>query len=97
MWGPHPRRISEARAERFWQRYWRIQQDHKPGFSTPILWHLALRGDPGAMVELGGLLEAPGGLSVAFSKAGLARGARIDLAMRTERSTLRWMPLTGGT
>ena len=61
--------------DRLWARYWGIRDDHKVGHYMPILWHLALRGDADAMVELSSNLPCIGRLADRFSQSGLAYAA----------------------
>jgi hypothetical protein len=60
---------------KLWARYWGIRDQHRNGHRMPILWHLALRGDPIAMVELGNEFDQAGRLSNRFSQNGLAYAA----------------------
>lgn len=47
--------------ESLWKRYWAIKDGHQPGLYEPILWHLALGGDLGAMVTLADTFDDKGG------------------------------------
>jgi hypothetical protein len=58
--------------DRLWSRYWNIRDRHGNGYATPILWHLALRGHAGAMLELGTTFDSRGRRSDPFSQEGLA-------------------------
>ena len=64
-----------SKNERMWQRYWGIRDGHRNGQCLPILWHLALRGDPSATTELGSWFDRTGRIADRFSKSGLAYAA----------------------
>ncbi|RYE97396.1 MAG: hypothetical protein EOO77_39120 [Oxalobacteraceae bacterium] len=61
-----------TKSEQLWSRYWGIRDDHQNGFAMPIVWHLALRRDPLALMELGSTFEKPGCIAEPFSQEGLA-------------------------
>lgn len=65
-------RIGKEKQGRLWERYWGIRDDHRNGLAIPILWHLALRGDPTAMIELGSSFDTEGRIAQPFSQSGLA-------------------------
>jgi hypothetical protein len=68
--------------DRLWSRYWSIRDEHRNGYGLPILWHLALRGDPLAMTELGSTFDSAGRIADSFSQEGLAyRAYRRGSAM----------------
>lgn len=60
-----------GKIDRLLARYWRIRDDHGNGHATPILWHLALRGETSAMVLLAQAFASPGRLADPFSQSGL--------------------------
>jgi len=69
---------ASARSDQLFLRALAIRYDHKPGLWVPIMWHLALRRDTEAMIELACWIcetsKWPGDLgsrSDAFSPAGL--------------------------
>ncbi|WP_267434609.1 hypothetical protein [Sphingomonas sp. GM_Shp_1] len=64
-----------SKMDRLWARYWGIRDNRRVGHRMPILWHLALRGDSNAMVELGSELAKAGRLADRFSQSGLAYSA----------------------
>jgi hypothetical protein len=61
-----------GKVDRLWARYWGIRDHHQAGHRMPILWHLALRGETSAMVELGSELSKVGRVSERSSQSGLA-------------------------
>jgi len=58
--------------DRLWSKYWGIRDNHLNGFAMPVIWHLALRHDPWAMLELGSKFDQPGHRANPFSQEGLA-------------------------
>lgn len=64
-------RISPAKRDSLWKRYWSIKDHHGVGLCEPILWHLALRGDLSAMVTLADGVPTEGRILDRFSRAGL--------------------------
>ena len=64
-------RHSQSQREALWKRYWSIKLDHACGLMEPILWHLALGGDLGAMVTLADTFNNDGRISERFSRSGL--------------------------
>ncbi|MBK8273191.1 MAG: hypothetical protein IPK89_09625 [Sphingomonadales bacterium] len=62
---------NQSKRDVLWKRYWAITLDHSCGLCEPIMWHLALRRDYGAMVTLANTFDAPGRMSDPFSKIGL--------------------------
>lgn len=64
-------RISPAKQDALWKRYWSIRDDHGVGLCEPVLWHLALRGDLTAMVTLADNFSSEGRILDRFSRAGL--------------------------
>lgn len=63
------------KSDRLWVRYWGIRDHHRSGLRMPILWHLALRGDATAMVQLSSELGKGGSIADRFSQPGLAYAA----------------------
>ena len=61
-----------TRQDRLWSRYWGIRDNHQNGYAMPIIWHLALRSDPMAMLELGSTFDKPGRIADPFSQEELA-------------------------
>jgi hypothetical protein len=72
---PETKRIEQRKLDAFWKRFWAIRDSHANGYAEPILWHMALRGDPGAMVSLSQTFEGQGPLAAPWSQAGLCRRA----------------------
>ncbi|GLI99439.1 hypothetical protein [Sphingobium sp. BS19] len=64
-------RSDPAKRDVLWKRYWSIKDDHGCGLFTPILWHLALGKDFGAMATLAGTFDYAGRMCDQFSQAGL--------------------------
>ncbi|VWX48768.1 conserved hypothetical protein [Novosphingobium sp. 9U] len=64
-----------SKSDRLWARYWNIRDNHQSGHRLPILRHLALSGDTGAMVELSSELGRGGCAANRFSQRGLAYAA----------------------
>jgi TPR repeat protein len=70
-----------SKAERLYEKGLRIRERRSVGLWMPIMWHLAVRGHPDAMIELAswfsrdGSLKAFGSPDDGFSAAGLYRRA----------------------
>ena len=57
----------------------------KPGWGEPLLWHLAMRGNVSAMLELGIFLDNDGPISDSYSSEGLAyRAYRLGNSLGAE-------------
>lgn len=72
---PETKRIEQRKLDRLWKRFWAISQDHANGHADPILWHMVLRCDPGAMVSVSQTFDRPGRLADPWSQSGLCRRA----------------------
>ena len=70
-----PVRIPEDKAKRLLARACAIQERKARGFYTPILWHLALRGDVWGMSEVSRLFGPLGPMSNGWGADGLNRRA----------------------
>ncbi len=68
-------RAGSKKREALWLRYWAIDEGRAGGFTIPILWHLALRGDGWAMTELANVFDKEGRIADPFSQSGLYRRA----------------------
>ena len=64
-------RNTPAKRDVLWKRYWSIKDEHGCGLYEPILWHLALGGDFGAMVTLADTFPITGRIADRFSRTGL--------------------------
>lgn len=62
---------NHQKRETLWKRYWSIVLDRRPGLCEPILWHLALSGDPSAMVTLADTFATDGRITDSYSRSGL--------------------------
>ncbi len=65
-------RTSNTKPERLFERYWGIADLHRNGLRLPILWHLAFRRHPDALLVLSQEIEQEGRISRNFSRQGLA-------------------------
>lgn len=61
-----------SKNDRLWDRYWGMRENHKIGYAVPVVWHLALRHDPLAMLELGSTFDTLGRIATPYSQEGLA-------------------------